>query len=123
MINGVPRRDRRTDDDVADQLGDLDGGRLARTGAPGVGNPSGGIRFAVDGEAQDVGRAILTHELLVERRDGHLIGEDQRNLREATDALVNQGAVGERHPALEVDDAVALLIGGVDINAHEGICS
>ena len=119
MLDRVARRDGRTDHDVADELGDLRRRRLAGTAAAGVGNPPGGFGFVVDGETEDVGRTLFAHELLVERGDRRLVQEDQRDLGQTAHALVGQGAVGERDPAPRGRSLVVLLVGSVDVDAHD----
>ena len=99
-------------------------GISGRVGSPGPLPPASGTRPEASGSASmgklsTSSRAGFAHELLVEVGDRGLVGEDQRDLGESAHALVEQGASGELDPALEVDRLVVLLVGGVDVEAHE----
>ncbi len=119
VFEGVARRDGRTEHDVADELGNLGQGGFTGPAPAPVGHTAGGLGFTVDGKAQDVGGALLPHELLVEVGDRGLVSEDQRDLRESAHPLIREGPSRQDDPPLEVDLEVVLLVRGVDVDGHE----
>ena len=83
-----------------------------------VGRAARRPRLVLDGEGQHVGRAGLAQELLVQRGDGLLVDEEQRDLGLPLDATCRQHLAGQPRPAGDVDRMVLLLVGGEDVDGH-----
>ncbi len=77
-------------------------------------------QLVLDRERQHVGGPFATQESLVETGDGSLVDEHERQLGIVADAAVGEHALGEGHPAGEIDWSIGLLVGGEDLGAHCG---
>jgi hypothetical protein len=113
VVGSLPRRDRGTDDHVAEQQRHV--GRIRRRT---IGAATGRLSVlhdlslgSIDGKGQNVGRTGLAHVAVVELSHLALADEQDCQFGQAAHALVDQHIEGELLPTGEIDPEIGLLIG------------
>ncbi len=120
VVHRVPRRHRRADHHVPEEEVMI-GVRLdrRRSGPSLVRRPPAAVHLVLDGEGQHVGGAGLVEEALVQRGDGRLVHEEQRDLRVAYHPLRLEDGACQSGPSIHGDRVIRLLVGGVDVEGHD----